>query len=100
MLRPVGCMLGEGNEPPYPSLCDGSLPRTLHFVPLGGPTGWTLHFVPLEDRRVLHLGEMADYSLVFSMWLASKKKVQPSISGAVIPSWVRIVAIWERCSVP
>ena len=33
------------------------------------------------------------------MWPASKKNVQPSIAGGSMPSWVRIVAICDRCSV-
>ncbi len=38
--RSLRCMLGEENEPPYLRPCGPQepSPRTLHFVPLGGPT--------------------------------------------------------------
>ncbi len=49
--RSLGYMLGEGNEPPYPSPSgDGSLPPGHSLRSLGGPT--PVGATPADDRDV------------------------------------------------
>ncbi len=68
----------------------GTSPPTHRFAMGPLPPGHSLRSLGGTDRG-LPARKSIGYSLICSMWLASKKNVQPSISGAVMPSWVRMV---------